>query len=143
MTQIDFHILQGSAEQLLLDYTCRLAEKATNRGHRVMIFTDGPDMSQSLDQQLWSFRPESFVPHTIDQSEAEQSPVYITHQPQPGNFHDVLIATHSGPPPEFFSRFKRTIEIVLQQPQRLQQSRQNYSFYKSRGYDVNSHKINI
>lgn len=143
MTQIDFHILQASEEQQLLDYTCRLTEKATNRGHRVMIFTDGPEVSQRLDRQLWSFRPESFVPHTLNQSDAEQAPVYITHIPQPGNFQDVLIAIHSGPPPEFFSRFKRSIEIVMQQPIRLKQSRENYAFYKSRGYDINPHKINI
>lgn len=142
MTRIDFHILQGSNEQQLLEYTCRLAEKATNQGHKVMIFTDGPEVSHGLDQKLWSFRPESFVPHTLNKAESERSPVYITHLPEPGDFHDVLIATHSGPPPEFFSRFNRAIEIVLQQPERLKQSRENYTFYKSRGYAINSHKIN-
>ena len=144
MTRIDFHILQGSEVQQLLAYTCRLTEKATNQGHQVTIYTEGPEASEALDKQLWCFRPESFVPHTLSEQHAAQCPVYITHSAPAGKAQqDVLIAAHSGPPPHFFSQFQRTIEIVLQQPARLKQSRENYSFYKSQGYKILSHKINI
>lgn len=141
MTRIDFHILQSDQRQQMLEYTCRLTEKATNQGHQVMIFTDGQETSATLDTLLWSHRPESFVPHS--RSPNDQAPVYITHEQEPGNFHDVLLSLHGGEPPAFYSRFNRAIEIVSQQPTLLKQSRKNYSFYKTRGYEIKTHKVNI
>ena len=43
--------------------------------------------------------------------------------------------------PEFFSRFERVAEIVLNDPESLRASRARWSFYKDRGYPLEHHDM--
>ena len=62
MTRIGFYLLNPTQQDRL--YTvCRLVEKAYQQGNHIYIHTDSDAQSHDLEHLLWSFRPESFLPH--------------------------------------------------------------------------------
>lgn len=148
MTRIDFYVLPASDDKSRWQFACRLAEKAVSMGNKVMIATEDEAASLAVDDMLWTQRPESFVPHKIvaeqadasDAAASQKPPVVITHKLDDIDHHDVLVNIRSTRP-EQFSRFDRLAEIVIQQPEVLENTRQSYAFYKQRGYPVQTHKL--
>ncbi len=142
MTRIDFYVLSNSDLNAQQHFACRLAEKAVKQGNKVLIATEDAQQSQHMNDYLWQFQPESFVPHSqVGAGESNDVPVVIAHEGDDNLHHDLLINLRKSTP-EQFSRFKRLAEIVIQDKTILNASRQSYQFYKSRGYPVNTHKIN-
>lgn len=139
MTQVDFHILQnGGVDQALL-YACQLTEKAYLQGHRVYLHSRDSEQQAGLDELLWTFRADSFIPHAaLEQAQDEK--VVLGHGEQPGDSNDVLINLDTEMP-EFFSRFQRVIEIVCQEDEWLKAARRRYKFYNDRGYPLRKHDI--
>lgn len=142
MTRVDFYILPAQDHQARQDFACRLIEKAFRMGHRIYIHTNDETQSQALDDLLWSFRPSSFIPHALLRSaeSEERPPIEIGHGEEPHDHHDVLINL-SHQVPQFFSRFERVTEVVVQDQQVLNATRQNYKFYKDRGYPLQRHDM--
>ncbi len=138
MTQVDFHILKDTSLEARWLYTCRLVEKVAGLGHSVLIAVDTEDEALALDDLLWSFKPESFIPHHIIGGENDVS-VEITFSEISGNHQQVLINLQSQVP-EYFSRFSRLSEIVIQDEKVLENTREHYRFYKQRGYPIAQHQ---
>jgi DNA polymerase-3 subunit chi len=142
MTRIDFYVL-GDKESLMdrMQFACRLTEKAVKQGNRVLIATADGSASEAVDELLWSFSPESFVPHAIlGSADAASAPVVISHDSDDESHHDVMVNLGFGLP-DYFSRFKRVTEIVVQEKNVLTATRKNYSWYNERGYPLNTHKL--
>jgi len=141
MTKIDFYILPQETLSARQHFACRLTEKAVSQGNRVMLATRDSHETQILDELLWTFRPESFLPHaSTGDNETEKAPILISHAGDDMSHHDVLINLRNEIP-EIFSRFQRLAEIVVQEPDVLSATRQHFAFYKERGYALDTHKI--
>ena len=138
MTQVDFHILQDTSVEARWLYVCRFIEKVERLGHSILVVVDTLEEAQELDDLLWSFKPESFIAHQIIGGD-EEAKVEITYTTNAGEHHDVLINL-SSQIPEYFSRFARAAEIVIQEPKILENTREHYKFYKQRGYPITQHK---
>ncbi|HQQ62810.1 MAG TPA: DNA polymerase III subunit chi [Pseudomonadales bacterium] len=139
MTRVDFYILPQADESARLQYVCRLADKAWQLGNRILIHTVSNDAAQQMDRALWTFRPDSFVPHDVLPA-MQLSPVHIGSGEDSGGHHDLLINL-GATIPGFFSRFERVAEVVTQEPAQLAQSRERYRFYRERGYALEIHNI--
>jgi DNA polymerase-3 subunit chi len=137
MTRVDFYIInnQSSREQI----ACKITEKAYQQDNRIHIHTESSVHSKRMDDLLWVYDEESFIPHDAGPSISEHSTVCISHEAEPA-CHDVLINLSSDVP-VFFSRFERVAEIIDQDPQRKQQGRERYRFYQDRGYELKTHQI--
>lgn len=135
MTSIDFYILGHSQQQARLSFACRLAEKAFKEGRQIYVHAQDEQQAKQLDDLMWEYKPESFLPHQIVGEQASQTQVEIGWQDHPSHHFDVLINLVS-PQPSFFSRFDRVLEIVIQDETSLAQSRAHYKFYRDRGYEV-------
>lgn len=144
MTRVDFYILAAESTAERLDFTCRLVEKAQQRGKRVFVATRDGEQTVQLNRLLWAFRPESFIGHsTVDEARAgalEPSPVLLGHSGDGGDHHDLLINL-GDTVPGCFSRFERLAEVVVQAGPVLQATRNNYAFYRDRGYPIQSHQL--
>jgi DNA polymerase-3 subunit chi len=138
MTQIDFHILQDTSVEARWLYVCRFIEKVERLGHSILVVVDTQEEAHELDDLLWSFKPESFIAHQIIGGD-EEAKVEITYTENAGDHHDVLINL-SSQIPDYFSRFARAAEIVIQEPKILENTREHYKFYKQRGYPITQHK---
>lgn len=141
MTKVDFYILDDNQAASQWHFVCRLAEKAWQQGHKVYIHTENGGQSSQLDDLLWTFHDESFLPHSLDSSpDADSVNVHIGHSEEPLHHDDVLI-NMSSEVPMFFSRFKRVAEVVAGDEQAKQAGRERFRFYRDRGYPLQSHSI--
>jgi DNA polymerase III subunit chi len=142
MTQVDFYLLPGNELQERVQFACRLTDKAYRLGHRVYIHTGSAQQTRALDDLLWTFQQNSFIPHGVHRDAGDaQLPVQIGHDSEPDASHQVLINL-AAEVPLFFSRFERVAELVNDEDEVRRQSRLRYSFYKERGYPLRTHEIN-
>jgi len=139
MTRIDFYVLSSDQPREADIFACRLAEKAYRAGLRVLLAVDDRERAEQLDQLLWTFREDSFLPHA-PQEAAQGAAVEINCGEEPGPHHGLLINLRSEVP-DWFSRFERLAEIVVQRPETLARSRSRFSHFRDRGYPLQSHNI--
>ena len=136
MTRIDFYQISGDETA----FTCRLIDKVYRRGHMIYVHAVNEGQASRLDEHLWVFRPDSFIPHAL-QALGTRAPIKIGFDHEPEEHQDVLINL-SGRIPHFFSRFDRVAEVVPVDQNSRQSARENYAFYKDRGYTLNYHNMN-
>lgn len=149
MTRIDFYILKNDTEAARLDFCCRLVDKAMRQNNRILINTKTAASSEEIDDLLWSFRPESYVPHMIlgldEEMETEEElaeiPVVISRGLDCVSHHDVLVNLDTELP-EHFAKFKRLAQIVNQDKEQLAASRKLFAFLRDRGYPIEIHNLN-
>jgi DNA polymerase-3 subunit chi len=141
MTQVDFYIVPGDSPENRLHFACRLTDKAYRLGNRVFIHTESAQQTRLLDDLLWTFQQNSFVPHSVYQDTAEvPPPVRLAHDVEPDASSDVLINL-AADVPLFFSRFERVAELVNEDADVRRSGRNRYNFYKERGYPLRTHEI--
>ena len=142
MTEVDFYIINNEDALQRARFACRLADKAYRLGHRVYIHTESAQQTRQLDELLWTFQQNSFVPHRVFEGDDDgRTPVQLGHDAEPDASHAVLINL-AGDVPLFFSRFERVAELVNKDTTVRQLGRNRYSFYKERGYALRTHEIN-
>tara|TARA_B100000767_G_C19564207_1_gene450390 strand:+ start:95 stop:514 length:420 start_codon:yes stop_codon:yes gene_type:complete len=139
MTNIDFYILSETERQARLNFACRLIDKTYRLGNRIFVACTNEVEMTELDNLLWSFNPESFIPHSLLNSKQNEI-VEIGSIDDCGDHHQLLINL-SNKLPEYFSRFERVCEIVIQEDAILKRTRENWTFLKQRGYHVASHNL--
>lgn len=141
MPQVDFYILHDT--QTLLDrdrFVCRLTDKVWHQGYHLYIHTGGIAQAKVLDDLLWTFRQESFLPHDISSEASSMAPIQIGYLEQHFKRLDVLVNL-TDTVPNFFEQCQRIVEIVMDVPQARETGRQRYRFYKDRGHVLNIHDI--
>lgn len=139
MTKIDFYVLQQDSIIARLHYACRLTEKALSRQHRVVLAVDNEQTANELSDYLWQFKPESFLPHQLENSTID-APIRVCWSLDDEQHHDILINLKTEIP-AWFSRFQRVLEVVVQHEQCLSDTREHFLFYRDRGYPLQSHNI--
>ncbi|MBQ0741798.1 MAG: DNA polymerase III subunit chi [Pseudomonas sp.] len=139
MTRIDFYLLTSSEPQKRLEYACRLAHKAWHKGHQIYLHCTDEEQTQALDELLWSFRADAFLPHarTTEQPEAK---VVCGCGDDAGDHHDLLINL-ADESPTFFSQFNRLAEIVIELDPVRVPARERFRFYRERGYPLQTHQL--
>ncbi len=135
MTRIDFYQTSGDEHA----FVCRLIDMVYRKGRQIYVHTSTEEQAKALNEQLWTFKEDSFVPHSLH-SEAMDVPIKIGFDHEPEEHQDVLINL-SGQIPHFFSRFDRVAEIVPADQNSRKFARENYAYYKERGYVLNYHEI--
>lgn len=136
MTEVKFFVLRAADAASRLDYTCKYLQTCLKQGHRVLVRTASAEDGEALDELLWHFRPESFVPHaTLPALRAGGlpcPPVLIGWDDDTGPHQDVLVNLAPGVP-EYAASFRHVREIVVQQDDVLQATRQNWRQYRELG----------
>ncbi|MGQ7246162.1 DNA polymerase III subunit chi [Halomonas sp. V046] len=144
MTKIDFYILPDTTLEARLAFACRLTETIARKGYRLYLYAEDEAMARELDERLWDFRPDAYVPHALEGSdEAMNVPVTIGWQGPPQSLDPPPQAMLNLSPeiPEWFSRFERVAEIINQHQDVLTRKRECWTTYKQRGYPVTPHNL--
>src|SRR3990167_1159783 len=133
MPRIEFYVLSTATPAERLRAASQLAMKAWRAG--LPVFVSGSDVQQcsELDELLWRFTAESFVPHDLHQDNP-QAPVTIGLDDEPASQQGVLINLGSTLSPHV-ERFSRVIEIVNQDPILRPPGRGNSRSSRRRGND--------
>lgn len=139
--RVDFYLLSSNESMALWSVACRLIEKAYLRGHRVFVFCESKEDAHLIDELLWTFKEDSFIPHNLQGEGPEPPPaVQIGFGVEPRGYNDILVNLAKQIPP-FASRFKRVIEIVDAQEESKAISREHYKEYRSKQYELFTHDI--
>ena len=137
MTEITFYTHADDP----LDVVRRIATKAYGQGKQVMIYAPDAAVAVAIDRLLWTTPALGFVPHCRDnEALAGETPVLIGTDADTLRSADVMINLHTGQPPTF-ARFERLVEIVGLDEAGIEQGRERYRFYKSRGYALQTHDL--
>lgn len=139
MARVDFYLLSQHGDDARQAFVCRLTNKAFGRQHTIHIRTDDQQRAERMDEALWTFQDESFVPHEIWHSGARPAPVTIaSSQIDPPADTEVLINLAESTCPEGDWR----IAEVLSADEPVRQSgRARFSAYKQAGHDLETHKL--
>lgn len=139
MTRVSFYIL---ANAQVHDFACRLLERVYQQPKMAYVYVPDAQASQQLNDRLWTFKEGSFLAHDLEQDD-NTSPIVLGNGAQLPAQRDVLLNLDmaSATPPDFFSSFERSLEIVAGSEEEKATARQRYAFYRSRGYELETHQI--
>ena len=132
MTQIEFIYNLDSYEDglfLILD--------KQYKNQKTMIFCDNAKKSHELSDSLWS--QSGFYPNIIWSEQLSSNHVpsedFLIGDQFNKNFDELLINA-SGQECLFFSRYEKTVELVLTSDNEKNSARDRLKKYKERGYEV-------
>ncbi|WP_019218115.1 DNA polymerase III subunit chi [Legionella tunisiensis] len=141
--RVDFYLLnshEASARWLL---ACRLLEKAYLRGHQVFVYCDTKHDAEQIDELLWTFKDNSFIPHNLQGEGPEPPPaIQLGYQGEPRGFNDILLNL-ATPIPSFYARFRRVMEIVVNDETAKELSRAHYREYRAKQCELHTHEIEL
>ncbi len=141
MTLVRFYILNDSAPGTRERFACRLADRGMREGLRTYINVNDAADCRRLDELLWTFSDQSFVPHAVaDDGTETDCAVAIGCDREPTQDFQVLVNL-ANEVPHFFSRFDKTMEIIDGREAVKAAGRERYRFYQDRGYPLESHPI--
>ena len=138
MTEVAFHT--GLPDKL--GYACRLLRKAWRQGARVIV-VGAPDAMARLDQALWVFEQEEFVPHLRRRggepvpARLRRTPIWLVDDGQADAVQagcEATVMVNLGPGcPAQPQRFARVIELVAGDEPELQSARERWRVYLAAG----------
>lgn len=139
--RVDFYLLSSDQSDAKWLVACRLLEKAYSKGHRVFVYCNNIQEAEHLDELLWTFRDDSFIPHNLQGEGPEPPPpIQIGYDKEPRGFNDILLNL-SNDIPTFHSKFKRVMELVINVETEKELSRLHYKEYRAKGFDLHTHNI--
>jgi DNA polymerase III subunit chi len=138
-TEVAFHT--GVEDKL--SHACRLLRKAYRQGARVVVSGPSP-LLQQLDQALWTFEPQEFVPHVRlgpnkAPSEAQgRTPIWLVDAGARPPHQEVLVNLGAERRPDDAS-FKRIIEVVSRDADDVAAARRRWKQYEAQGWPITHH----
>ncbi|MBT8146179.1 MAG: DNA polymerase III subunit chi [Gammaproteobacteria bacterium] len=143
-SKVSFYPLeQGGLDEALL-FACRLTEKAMKLGHRVHLLVRSESQMQQLDELLWQFRADSFVPHQCAGSkDAESLPDCLVTLGTVGHLpeaKEVLINLDETVWEEH-QQFPDIREIIAADKNERSLGRARYRVYQAQGYPLETKRL--
>ncbi len=141
MPKIDFYILPDADANARLLFACRLIEKLYKQKHTIYIHTENQTMAHELDEMLWTWRDDSFLPHNLyGEGPNPAPPIQIGFDAIPEKHRDILINLHTDIP-TFHSQFARVIELIRNETTAQESGRERYRDYRAQQLTINTHKL--
>lgn len=138
MARADFYLIAGKqrfVEKPLL-LVCELARKATDSGQPLLIFAASAAQAEVLDELLWEFDPDAYVPHQIVGTDEDDdiTPVLIVAPEMQTPMRPLVINLRAE---AVQGSFTRVLEVVPAEESARGPSRERWKAYKERGLEVN------
>ncbi|OGV26604.1 MAG: hypothetical protein A3F18_06430 [Legionellales bacterium RIFCSPHIGHO2_12_FULL_37_14] len=141
--QIDFYIINTPSLEKRLAFICQLIEKIYNMNHQLFVFCQTEKDANLIDEALWTFKPDSFIPHHLqNEGPTPPAPVQIGTNTPSKQFKDILLNL-SFSIPNFYLQFKRTIEIIHDDAEVKAKGRIRYRTYQANGCILAGHQVDI
>jgi DNA polymerase-3 subunit chi len=136
MPRADFYLIDQPRfrdDPLLL--VCELARRAFDAGQPAAILARSAEEAEQLDEKLWSFDPDAYVPHQLAGDEDDtEAPILIVAPGVEVPERPLLLNLREDCPPA--GRAELVKEVVAADPAEREGSRRRWSEYKRRGYEL-------
>lgn len=122
------------------DLAARLAADQFRQGKRVFIYTNDKNDSHIIDEYLWSFEANSFVPHNLQgEGPANGAPVEIGDSTPVGNRR--ILINLAAKVPDFINRFSQVFDFVPSDTSLKQAARERYKYLRQMGVNISTQDI--
>ncbi len=134
MTEIRFYHLQKKSADAVL---AELAERALSRGHRIIVRTRDENETNRLNDFLWTFRPDSFLPHgTANDLKPDMQPIFLTAARDNPNNADCIFLM-PGCVTDQIDDYKLCCDILDgRDEEQIQQGRSRWKDWKSQNHNM-------
>ena len=136
MPQVEFHILSEAGDVPRLRYACKLIEQAYANGERAYVYATSDDQAKRMDDMLWTFRDQAFIPHEVSSAASPSHPLIMavigTTLDAPADFQTLMINLRDDMP-EALGNFTRICEVIDADTQHKQLARERYRLYRDQG----------
>lgn len=125
-------------------YVCvaKVIDKIYRLDKKSYIVVNDSNEAQKLDSFLWEYPKDNFIPHEIyDATEKTVAPILIGHASQTNAPEAEVLINLANCVPSYYQQYQRIVEIVVDDAQLKQQSREKYKFYQANGVKVVTHAI--
>jgi len=142
MPTAEFHILSEAGDVARLRHTCQLVEASYKEGKRVAVRVGDDGEAHKLDDMLWTFNDQAFIPHEIatPSSPSHARIMALIGTAIPVSFSDRLINLGTSIPDDLGS-VEYVIEVVDGDAQRKQLARERYKQYRDRGWQLETKNL--
>jgi DNA polymerase III subunit chi len=107
VTEVLFYHLQRQPLEAVLP---TLLERSLGRGWRALVRATSEERLSALDDHLWTFSDESFLPHgTEREPDAAEQPVVLTLAERNPNGAAILFLVEGAPLPDDVSTYQRLV----------------------------------
>lgn len=138
--RIDFYILSSAGTDAREGVLCRLVEKAHGAGLRAFVLASDTEQCDRLDEQLWTFRQGSFIPHA--RAEARDiEPIALGMKPTAAEATDQVLFNLTEQTPEGWQQWPRLVEIIDQREGVVREGRSRFRHYREAGVTPQTHEL--
>ena len=136
MARADFYLITKPRfleKPLLL--VCELARKANDSGQPLLILASSAVQADVLDELLWEFDPDAYIPHQIAGTDEDDdiTPVLIVPPEMQPPMRALVVNLRNEP---VTGDFVRVLEVVPADESAREPLRARWKAYKDRGLDV-------
>ena len=135
MARADFYLIDKPRfrdDPLLL--VCELVKKAFAAEQPTLILARSPEQADELDEKLWDFEADAFIPHQIAGDEDDEiTPVLIAAPENPAADRPLVINLRDDCAPGLF---ERVLEVVPADESQRLGSRERWKTYKQAGFEL-------
>jgi DNA polymerase-3 subunit chi len=148
-TQVMFYLLNDDKEKInsqnadtssAFYHACLQASYFYRQNQRVFIYTQDKQSAEQIDELLWAFDSDSFVPHNLSgEGPKHGSAVEISDQPLRGRRPVLINLTPTAP--SFASQFQFIVDFVPSNELLKQQARERFKAYRQWGFAVDNQPV--
>ena len=132
MTEVLFYQMTSQPLEKALP---ALLEKCLERKWKVVVQAAAPERIAALDDALWTYSDDSFLPHAADGDGAEETIWLTTTELNPNGAH-VRVLVDGAQPPDLASYARALILFDGHDPEALDATRAQWRTLKSAGHEV-------
>jgi DNA polymerase-3 subunit chi len=135
MTEVFFYHLQRQPLEAVLP---TLLERSLGRGWRAVVQATTEERLLALDDHLWTYSDQSFLPHGTDrEANAPDQPVLLTLSPDNPNAAQIRFLVEGAElPPNAVSYERMMVLFDGTDPQALAAAREQWRAVKAAGFDA-------
>ena len=141
MPRADFYLIakpRFRADPLLL--VCELARKACDTGSPTLILARDAEQAEAIDDALWAFDPDAYVPHQIVGNDVDEDEAIVLiaapGSDSPGRTLIINLRDDAVTLP-----CERVLEVVPADESAREPLRQRWREYQARGFELNKHDM--
>lgn len=141
MSRADFYLIaKPRFLQEPLKLVCELARKAHDGNLWTLILARDAEQAEELDELLWAFDEEAYIPHQIAGTDDEDAltPVLIATPDVDAPARALVINLRDD---AYAGQCERVLEVVPADPAAREPLRERWKQYKARGFDVNKYDM--
>jgi len=137
MPRADFYLIAKPRfieKPLLL--VCELARKANESGQHLLILVNSATQAEVLDDLLWEFDPDAYIPHQIAGQDEDDdiTPVLIVAPETDVPMRPLILNLRNAP---VTGQFERVLEVVPADASTREPLRARWKHYQSLGFELN------